>query len=66
VLLDYSTPALDSSNPEVLEFLKHLFTKLDDWGFDYYKFDGEPALPQYAPLVDKSRLHSPQIDFIET
>jgi len=66
VLLDYSTPALDSSNPQVLEFLQHLFTKLDDLGFDYYKFDGEPALPQYAPPVDKSRLHTPQVEFIET
>ena len=55
-ILDYSTPALDSSNPEVLAFLKKLFTTLDDWGFDYYKFDGEHALPLYVPKVDRSRL----------
>lgn len=55
-ILDYSTPALDSSNPEVLAFLKKLFTTLDDWGFDYYKFDGEHAAPLYIPKVDRSRL----------
>lgn len=56
LVLDYSTPALDSSNPEVLAFLKKLFATLDDWGFDYYKFDGEHALPLYVPKVDRSRL----------
>ena len=55
----YETPALDSTNPEVLKFLVKLFTTLDDWGFEYYKFDGEHALPKYAPpsikkLYDKS------------
>ena len=55
-ILDYSTPALDSSNPEVLAFLKKLFTTLDDWGFDYYKFDGEHALPLYVPKVDRLKL----------
>ena len=55
-ILDYSTPALDSSNPEVLAFLKKLFTTLDDWGFEYYKFDGEHAAPLYIPKVDRSRL----------
>lgn len=56
LILDYSTPALDSSNPDVLAFLKKLFTTLDDWGFDYYKFDGEHAAPLYIPKVDRSRL----------
>jgi hypothetical protein len=65
VLQDYSTPALDSTNPQTFEHLKSLFTKLDGMGFDYYKFDGESALPAYAPPVDKSRLHAPSIDFIE-
>jgi len=55
-ILDYNTPALDSSNPEVLQFLRKLFTTLDNWGFDYYKFDGEHALPQYVPRVDKTNL----------
>lgn len=64
VLLDYETPALDSTNPQVLEFLKDLFTKLDAQGFDYFKFDGEHALPAYAPPVDKTRLHAPATDFI--
>jgi hypothetical protein len=64
VLLDYQTPALDSTNPEVFDHLKRLFTKLDDLGFDYYKFDGELALPAYAPNIDKSRMHSPSADFI--
>jgi hypothetical protein len=64
VLRDYLTPALDSTNPEVFNHLTRLFTKLDDLGFDYYKFDGELALPAYAPGIDKSRLHSPSADFI--
>ena len=64
VLQDYQTPALDSTNPQVFDHLKSLFTKLDSLGFDYYKFDGELALPAYAPLIDKSRLHSPSADFI--
>jgi hypothetical protein len=59
---DYSTPSLDSSNPEVLGFLQHLFNTLDDWGFDYYKFDGEHAIPQYVPGVDKTKLHDPAAD----
>ncbi|MGP8269316.1 MAG: alpha-galactosidase [Terracidiphilus sp.] len=64
VLRDYSTPALDSTNPEVFKHLAHLFTKMDGLGFDYYKFDGELALPAYAPNIDKSRLHAPSADFI--
>ena len=62
IVQDYGTPALDSSNPEVLEFLKTLFGTLRNWGFDYYKFDGEHALPKYAPPVDLSRLHDPAAD----
>jgi len=62
IVLDYGTPALDSSNPEVLEFLKTLFTTLKNWGFDYYKFDGEHALPKYAPTVDTSRLFDKAAD----
>ena len=64
VLLDYQTPALDSTNPAVFDHLKRLFTRLDELGFDYYKFDGELALPAYAPEIDKSRMHSPAADFI--
>src|ERR1035438_1593253 len=56
LVLDYATPALDASGPEVLAFLKRLFQTLDDWGFDYYKFDGEHALPRYIPAVDRTRL----------
>jgi hypothetical protein len=62
MLLDYSTPALDSTNPEVLDFLKREFTILDNWGFEYYKFDGEHAIPEYVPNVDKSRLYNKSID----
>jgi hypothetical protein len=61
-IADYDTPSLDSTNPEVLEFLKKLFITLDEWGFDYYKFDGEFALPKYSPLVDTSRLCDKTID----
>ncbi len=59
---DYDTPALDSTNPAVLDFLKKLFATLDDWGFDYYKFDGEFALPKYDPAVDRARLYDKTID----
>ena len=62
IIRDYHTPALDSTNPEVLSFLKRLFTTLDDWGFEYYKFDGEHALPQYVPGLDKSRLYDKSLD----
>jgi hypothetical protein len=62
LIRDYDTPALDSTNPEVLNFLKKLFTTLDDWGFEYYKFDGEHALPMYVPGVDRSRLYDRSID----
>jgi len=48
-ILDYVTPALDSSNPDVLDFLKKLFATLGDWGFEYYKFDGEGSIPQAFP-----------------
>jgi hypothetical protein len=64
-VLDYATPALDSSNPEVLEFLKREFQTLDDWGFEYYKFDGEHALPRYVPAVDTTRLHDRAADPLE-
>jgi len=62
LILDYNTPALDSTNPQVLDFLKREFTTLDDMGFEYYKFDGEHALPKYAPTVDTSRLYDKSID----
>jgi Melibiase/Alpha galactosidase C-terminal beta sandwich domain len=61
VVLDYSTPALDSTNPQVLNFLKREFSILDNWGFEYYKFDGEHAIPEYVPNVDKSRLYNKSI-----
>jgi hypothetical protein len=59
---DYETPALDSTNPEVLDFLKKEFTTLDDWGFEYYKFDGEHAIPRYAPGVDLDKLYDKSVD----
>ena len=66
VLLDYSTPALDQTNPENLQFLKHEFGVLDGWGFDYYKFDGEHAIPKYVPTADLGRLHDPAADPLES
>ncbi len=62
LILDYKTPALDSTNPQVQAFLKKLFTTLDGWGFDYYKFDGEHALPAYVPALDHSKLYDSAID----
>ena len=64
VLLDYNTAALDSTNPQVLKFEKKLFSTLNQDGFDYFKFDGESALPAYAPPIDKDRLYNPHADFI--
>ncbi|HSM77899.1 MAG TPA: glycoside hydrolase family 36 protein [Bryobacteraceae bacterium] len=64
-ILDYATPALDSTNPEVLTFLKRLFETLDGWGFDYYKFDGEHAFGKYVPAVDRTRLHDPDADLLQ-
>lgn len=61
---DYSTPALDYTNPGVQEWLKKLFSTLKGWGFEYYKFDGELALPAYAPSVDKTKLYDKSIDQI--
>jgi hypothetical protein len=54
---DYATSVLDSSNPEVLEFLRKIFTTLGDWGFEYYKFDGEGSIPQAFPELDKNKLY---------
>src|SRR5208283_324251 len=62
IVQDYETPALDSSNPEVAGFLKKLFTTLDDWGFEYYMFDGEFSLPKYVPGIDLDRLYDKSID----
>jgi hypothetical protein len=66
LIRDYNTPALDSSNPEVLNFLKYLFGTLRGWGFEYYKFDGEFSLPAYAPKVDLTCLHDRTTDPVET
>lgn len=62
IMLDYNTPTLDSSNPAVLGFVKKLFTTLNGWGFEYYKFDGEHAFPKYAPPADHSRLFDKATD----
>ncbi len=61
-IINYSTPSLDSTNPEVLAFLRHLFRTLTDWGFEYFKFDGEFAMPKYAPNVDPRKLYDRSID----
>lgn len=58
-VLDYATPALDSTHPDVMAFLKREFTILDSWGFEYYKFDGEFSVSKYVPSVDRSRMHDP-------
>ena len=62
ILRDYNTPTLDSTHPGVQDFLKRMFATLRGWGFEYFKFDGEHAFPQYVPAVDHSRLHDPAID----
>jgi Melibiase/Alpha galactosidase C-terminal beta sandwich domain len=62
IVLDYDTPTLDSTNPEVLNFLKREFTILDDWGFQYYKFDGEHDFLKYVPGIDLARVYDKSID----
>jgi len=62
LILDYSTPTLDATNPGVQDWLRKLFTTLKEWGFEYYKFDGEIAIPKYAPAVDKSKLYDKSVD----
>ena len=61
-VLDYNTPALDSTNPAVLDFLQKEMKTLDDWGFEYFKFDGEHAVPKYVPGVDLDRLYDKSVD----
>jgi len=62
IVHDYETPALDSTNPQALGFLKTLFSTLDDWGFEYYKFDGEGSLPQTMTELDRDRLFDRSVD----
>jgi len=62
IVLDYNTPALDPTNPEVLEFLKKEFTTLDNWGFEYYKFDGEHDYLKYVPGIDLDKLSDKSLD----
>jgi hypothetical protein len=59
---DYETPSLDDTNPAVLDFLVKEFTTLHNWGFQYFKFDGDFALPKYDPTVDRNRLYDKSID----
>ena len=42
--------------------LDHEFTTIKDWGYDYFKLDGEFAIPKYVPHVDLSRLYNASID----
>lgn len=65
VVLDYLAPTLDSTNLQVLDFLRKELTILDDWGFEYYKFDGEHDFLKYVPHVDLDRIANKSIDPIE-
>jgi hypothetical protein len=60
---DYNTPTLDPTNPQVLEFLKKEVATLDDWGFDYYKLDGEHDFLKYVPGVDLDKIADPSADY---
>jgi hypothetical protein len=62
IILVYDTPALDCTHPGTRAFLKRLFTTLGQWGFEYYKFDGEHALAKSVPAVDKTRLYDKSVD----
>jgi hypothetical protein len=59
---DYRTPVLDSSNPQVVSFLREEFATLGKWGFEYYKFDGEGSIPQAFPELDKEKLYDKSTD----
>jgi hypothetical protein len=61
---DYRTPALDYTNPGVQEWLRKLFSTLKGWGYEYFKFDGELALPVYVPSVDKTKLYNKSADLL--
>lgn len=61
----YHTPSLDYTHPEVLDHLRQMFSTLKDWGFAYYKFDGEFALTEYIPYVDRDKLYNKNISPIE-
>jgi hypothetical protein len=64
-IMVYNTPALDYTNPEVLDHLALMFSTLKDWGFEYYKFDAEFALTEYIPYVDREKLYDKNIPQIE-
>ena len=42
-----------------------MFTTLKKWGFEYYKFDGEFALTEYIPDIEKNKLYNPDISPLE-
>jgi hypothetical protein len=62
VIYDYSTPALDQTDPLTGEWLTKLFTTLKGWGFEYFKFDGEFSLPLYIPDVDTGKIFNKSAD----
>jgi hypothetical protein len=64
-IMVYNTPAIDYTNPGVLNFLTQMFSTLKEWGFEYYKFDAEFALTEYIPYVDRDKLYDKNISQIE-
>jgi hypothetical protein len=62
IILDYNTPTLDPTNPQVLGFVKKELTTLDEWGFDYYKFDGEHDYLKYVPGVNLDKIADNSLD----
>ena len=61
-VMDYNTPALDSTNPAVLDLLSNEFSTLRGWGYEYFKIDGEHAIAKYVPNVDTVRLFDVKVD----
>lgn len=59
---DYGAAVLDATNPQALDFLREELTTLDEWGFDYYKFDGEWYAPKYMGNIDSDKLYNKSID----
>jgi hypothetical protein len=62
IIPDYGTPTLDPTNPQVLDFVKKELTTLNEWGFDYYKIDGEHDYLKYVPGVDLDKIADKSVD----
>lgn len=50
---------VDPTTPESSRYLKNLFTQLADWGYDYFKIDGQPiVVDEYASKASFMKIPS--------